>query len=128
MADEFVRKDVFDARMDRMEALLEKTLNEMKADNEILRSELRENNARIEGKIEALTQRVDQNFAFLNMRIESVQTSVYWGLAIMGLILAFATFIPSVLEFLKNLRRPSLTVEDVKLLISETLNSKDAKL
>ena len=64
----------------------------------------------------------------LNMRIESVQTSVYWGLAIMGLILAFATFIPSVLDFLKNLRRPSLTVEDVKLLISETLNSKDAKV
>ena len=128
MAEEFVRKDVFDVRMDRMEALLEKTLTEIKADNEKLRSEMRENNARIEGKIEALTQRVDQNFAFLNMRIESVQTSVYWGLAIMGLILAFATFIPSVLDFLKNLRRPSLTVEDVKLLISETLNSKEAKV
>ena len=40
MADEYVKKEVFDARMDRMEALLEKTLIEMKADNEKLRSEM----------------------------------------------------------------------------------------
>ena len=40
MADEYVKKEVFDARMDRMEALLEKTLIEMKADNEKLRSEV----------------------------------------------------------------------------------------
>ena len=43
--DNFIRKDVFDARMDRMEMLLEKTLTG-------LQGEIRENNARIEAKID----------------------------------------------------------------------------
>ena len=43
--DNFIRKDVFDARMDRMEMLLEKTLT-------VLQGEMRENNARLEAKIE----------------------------------------------------------------------------
>ena len=38
MGDEFVKKEVFDARMDRMEALLEKTLIEVKSEIGQLRS------------------------------------------------------------------------------------------
>ena len=128
MADEFVRKDVFDARMDRLENIISENNArlEAKIDSAIkeLRGEIRENITKLEAKIEVQSTRIDA----LNMRIESVQTSVYWGLAIMGLILAFATFIPSILDFLRNLRRPSLTTEDVKLLISEILNSKEAKV
>ena len=139
MSDEFVKKEVFDARMDRMEALLEKTLTEMKMDNEKLRSEvssavskmqadneklrsenkeeisglrseMRENNARLEAKIEVVNTRIDA----LSTRIDSVQTTVYWGFALMGLILAFTTFAPALLEFVKGLRRPAVVL-DTKL-------------
>ena len=135
MAEEFVRKDVFDARMDRMEALLEKALLEMKADNEKLRrevstsisevkadnerlrSEMRENNTRLEAKIEVLGTRIDA----LDTRIDSVQTTVYWGFALMGLILAFTTFAPALLEFVKSLRKPSFTLADVENMISAAI-------
>jgi len=139
MPDEFVRKEVFDARMDRMEALMEKTLmemkadneklrsegkeeinslrsevstaiSEMKADNEKLRSEMRENNTRLEARIEVVNTRIDA----MSARIDSVQTTVYWGFALMGLILAFTTFAPALLEFVKGLRRPAVVL-DTKL-------------
>ena len=110
MPDEFVNKEVFDARMDRMEAIMEKTLMEMKADNEKLRSEMRENNTRLEAQIEVVSTRVDA----LSTRIDSVQTTVYWGFALMGLILAFTTFAPALLEFVKGLRRPAVVL-DTKL-------------
>ena len=110
MPDEFVKKEVFDARMDRMEALLEKTLTEMKMDNEKLRSEMRENNTRLEARIEVVNTRIDA----MSARIDSVQTTVYWGFALMGLILAFTTFAPALLEFVKGLRRPAVVL-DTKL-------------
>ena len=40
--NEYVRKDVFDARMDRIEALLAQTLAEIRLDNVKLRSELKD--------------------------------------------------------------------------------------
>ena len=103
---EYVRKDVFDARMDRMEMLMEKTLTEIKADNEKLRSEMKVLDSRIDG---------------LNMRVDTLQTTVYWGFALMGLILAFAVLVPSLLDFFKGLRKPSLTAEDVERMISAAL-------
>ena len=101
----------------------------MKADNKKLKSEIRENNAkleakidginsRLEGKIEALTQRVDQNFAFLNMSIDGVQTSVYWGFAALSIIIAFITFFPAIGDFLKNFRKPLITREEVETMIN----------
>ena len=63
---EFIRKDVFDARMDRMEMLLEKTLTEIKAEivrleakiekeTAAIRSEMKENNAAIRNEMKAET-------------------------------------------------------------------------
>ena len=64
----------------------------------------------------------------MNTRISDLQTVVYWGFAIIAFFMAFASFAPVLAEFFKSLRKPALTVEDVKLLISETLNSKEAKV
>ena len=47
----------------------------------------------------------------MNARIDSVQTTVYWGFALMGLILAFTTFAPALLEFAKSLRRPAVVLD-----------------
>ena len=147
---EYVRKDVFDARMDRMEMLMEKTLTEIKADNEKLRSEvkaavdglrnevnsaidglrnevnsavgnlrseMRENDTQIRAEIRVLDSRIDG----LNMRLDTLQTTVYWGFTLMGLILAFTVLVPSLLDFFKEFRKPSLTAEDVERMINAAL-------
>ena len=132
---EFVRKDIFDARMDRMEALLEKTLfemkadnerlrsevnsavSQMKADNEKLRSEIRENNLRLEAKIEAQSIRIDS----LNTRVDTLQTSVYWGFAVVTVAIGALALLPVIGDFLKNMRKPSVTLDDVKSVVNEAL-------
>ena len=135
MAEEFVNKEVFDARMDRMEALLEKTLTEMKmevsaavsgmrADNEKLRSEVKEEVNGLHNEIGGLRAEirvVDERVNSVNARIDSVQNTVYWGFALMGLILAFTTFAPALAEFVKNIRKPAVTMEDVEKAIAAAI-------
>ena len=47
MPDEFVRKEVYEADLKRIETVMEKTLIEMKADNDKLRSDMQTALARI---------------------------------------------------------------------------------
>lgn len=137
---EFVRKDIFDARMDRMEALLEKTLfeikadneklrsevntavSQMKADNEKLRSEMRENNLRLEAKIEAQSIRINS----LDTRLDTLQTSVYWGFAVLTVAIGCISLLPAIGDFLKNFRKPSVTLDDVKAVVNEALGQNSA--
>ena len=172
MAEEFVRVDVFNARMDRMEALMEKTLIEIKADNDKLRSEVNtaigdlrsEMNTAIGGlrnemntaignlRNEMNTAIGDMNTAIgglrndmntaigdlrnetntaivglrsdirvLDTRLNGLETTVYWGFAIIAFILAFSAFVPSVTEFFRGLRRPSVTPEDVRRIVGEMI-------
>ncbi|MBR2208187.1 MAG: hypothetical protein IJ859_05185 [Synergistaceae bacterium] len=115
----YVRQDVFDAKMEAFMA-------EIRIGNERLQGELQVINA----KLEALNKRLDDfqvstsnRFDDLQAstagRIDDVKTIVYWGLSILGLLIAFAIFGPSFGEFLRNLRTPSVTLEDVKRLIAE---------
>ena len=131
MADEFVRKDVFDARMDRMEAILDKKLEEFRGELKNMNERMDKNLAEmkaivadIRGDIGVLNTRMNG----MDTRISDLQTVVYWGFAIIGFVLAFASFAPALTELIKNFRKQALTVENVKLLISETLNSKEAKV
>ena len=80
--------------------------------------------ADIHGDISVLNTRMNG----MNTRISDLQTVVYWGFAIIAFFMAFASFAPVLAEFFKSLRKPALTAEDVKLLISEILNSKEAKV
>ena len=77
MAEEFVSKEVFDARMDRMEAIMEKTLMEMKADNEKLRSEFSTFRAEVRADINEIRGDVHA----LTAHIQSLE---YWGAIIIG--------------------------------------------
>lgn len=107
----FIRKDVFEARMDRMEMLLEKTITEIKADNEKSRTELK-------AEIKMLDERINS----VNARVDSVQTTVYWGFTVLTLFLALTTFAPALLEFIKGLRKPQLTAEDVQNMIDAAIS------
>ena len=111
----YLRKDVFEAKMDAL-------MNEIRVGNERLQGEFKVVNA----KIEALNKRIDDfqtstanRFDDFGGRIDDLKTIVYWGLSILGLLIGFAIFGPSFGEFLRNLRKPSLTIEDVKRLIEE---------
>lgn len=107
----YVRQDVFNARMDRMEMLLEKTITEIKADNEKSRTELK-------AEIKMLDERINS----VNARVDSVQTTVYWGFTVLTLFLALTTFAPALLEFIKGLRKPQLTAEDVQNIIDAAIS------
>ena len=114
MAEEFVNKEVFDARMDRMEAIMEKTLMEMKADNEKLRGEMNEFRSEIRSEIRMLDTRVDA----LGSRIDTVQTTVYWGFAIIAIVLAF---LPTIQDWRRMFHKPAVTMEDVERAISAAI-------
>ena len=114
MPEEFVRKEVFDARMDRMEALLEKTLIEMKADNEKLRSEVKEEIGSLRTEIMIVDERVNS----VNTRIDGVQTTICWGFAIVAIVLAF---LPTIQDWRKMFRKPPVTMEDVERAIAAAM-------
>ena len=97
----YVRQDVFDAKM---EAFMKGIHGEFQV---------------INTKLSALEKRIDDLQATTTSRIDDLKTIIYWGLSILGLLIAFAIFGPSFGEFLRNLRQPAITLEDVKRLIAE---------
>ena len=151
---DYVRRDVFDAHMQRidqrfdslekrmderfdaMRIFMEKTLtemkadnarvlNEMKADNAQLRSEMQESNSQLRSEIRVLDTRIEA----LNTRIDSVQTTVYWGFALMGIVVAmlgfFITFAPSIWGILRRRRRAALSkkeMENIENLVNASLD------
>lgn len=157
----FIRKDVFDARMDRMEMLLEKTLTEMRADNERFRAEIKADNEKLRTELKADTNNlraelktdmnnlrtelkadinnlsaktqeeiqglrteirvVDERVSSLTTRVDTLQTTVYWGFALLTLFLGLTTFAPALLEFIKSLRKPSITVDEIQAMIDAAI-------
>ena len=133
-----------DERFDAMRVFMEKTLTEMKADNAKLRgemqesnaqlrSEMRENIAALDNKIESSNAQLrseirvlDTRIDGLNARIDSVQTTVYWGFALMGIVVAmlgfFITFAPSIWGILRRRRKASVSKKEVENLISASLD------
>ena len=125
MPDEFVKKEVFNARMDRMEALLEKTLIEMKADNEKLRSEvnaaingMKAENEKLRSELKTEIRMLDTRVDALGSRIDTVQTTVYWGFAIIAIVLAF---LPTIQDWRRMFHKPAVTMEDVERAINAAI-------
>ena len=75
---------------------------------------------------EKLTAKIDAVDARLSTRIDAVEgqmailtIAIYWVLGTLGVVFAGLTLAP----YLKNLRRPSITLEDVERLIDAKLNA-----
>ena len=96
MAEEFVSKEVYEAnllRIDQRFDSLEKRMNErfegmqntLKEGFALMNERMEKNLTEIKGEIRALDTRVDA----LGSRIDTVQTTVYWGFAIIAIVLAF---------------------------------------
>lgn len=105
----YLRQDVFEAKMDAFMA-------EIRLLNELLRSELKQ-------EIQATNSRID----VVSTRLDDLYTMVYWGLALMGIILAFSPAAPYLIKALKSIFQHPFTLKDVEKLIDSKLQSKNAQ-
>ena len=136
--DVYVRKDVFEARMDRMEALIDKAVTEMKAENDKFRNEMKGEFAAFKDEIGTKIQNVldeinnlkteirvlEIRVSELDKRISIIETIVYWIFAIVSVMLASLALTPLVREF----RRPQVTLEDVKQVAKQLIEENNARL
>ena len=87
--DVYLRRDVFEAKMDAFMA-------EIRLMNEQTRREM------------------DKRFN----EIHAEMTSVYWGFAILGIVIVVA---PAFLEYVRSLRKPHFTLDEVNQLITKRM-------
>ena len=109
----YVRQDVFDAKMESLR-------NEIQAGNERILAEIRVVNT----KLEEMDKRITLVEAHSLNRHEDLKTMIYWGFSILGLLIAFAIFAPSFAEFLRNLLKPSHSMEEIQTLIDKAIDIK----
>jgi len=108
----YIRQDVFDAKMEAF-------MNEIRGEFQVINAKFAALDKRIDDLQTSTAKRIDDLQASTAYRIDDLKTIIYWGLSILGLLIAFAIFGPSFGEFLRNLRKPSFTLEDVRRLIEE---------
>ena len=146
--DIYVRRDVFEARMDRMEMLLEKTVIEIKAyvdkstgetktyvekaigglrdevKSEIggLRAEFGSLRAEF-GSLRAEVVEVKNEVKVLTARVDSMENVLYWGLGLFGIILAVATLLPSILESVRRFIKPTHFKEEMEKIAERVANT-----
>lgn len=120
--DVYVRKDVFDAKMEALFSRLHGEIETLSAEFKALGNE-------IKGDIRALDTRLTGMENTLNARISGIENHASWWIAGLTLVLTAIALIPLILKFFDKLleRReekrktvqPSFTLEDVKRLIAE---------
>ena len=95
----YVRRDVFDAKMEGF-------MNEIRGEFQVMNA-----------KIEALSRRMDDNYRNLEARIGDLREYIYWLIVLLGIIIC----LPIVQKIFQSVKesRPTVTLEDVKRLIEE---------
>ena len=102
-----------DKKIDNVQATLDKKIDSVH--NE-LDKKIDNVQATLDKKIDNVHSELGREIALLAERTEGTRNTVYLGLAFLGIIIVFA---PDFLKRVKELRKPSLTLEDVKKLIEE---------
>ena len=110
----YVRKDVFDAHMRRIDDKLDMILEAQKEMQEELKAQRRDLNE-LARAISILSTRVDG----LEARMGDMRYDIYLGLVILGIVVG----LPAVQKMLQNRasNQPSITLDDVRRLIQEEL-------
>ena len=95
----YVRRDVFDAKMEGF-------MKEIRGEFQVMNA-----------KIEALSRRMDDNYRNLEARIGDLREYIYWLIVLLGIIIC----LPIVQKIFQSVKesRPTVTLEDVKRLIEE---------
>ena len=99
---EYVRKDVFDAKMEALFNRLHVDIGEVRGDIKAL-----------SGRIDGLDKRMDS----LDKRIDDLRNGIYLWLVAIGLVIAWPKLIEKIQSWGKS--KPLVTIEDVKRLIEE---------
>ena len=110
----YVRKDVFEAHMRRIDDKLDMILETQKEMQEELKAQRRDLNE-VARTISILSTRVDG----IEARMGDMRYNIYLGLVILGIVVG----LPAVQKMLQNRasHQPSITLEDVRRLIQEEL-------
>ena len=131
--DVYLRRDVFEAKMDAFMA-------EIKLMNQNMRSDLRQDIHELSKAVSVLSERTDRNFEILsaridrldaridstNTRIDDLRNGLYLWLVVIGTFIAFVGVVvawPRVKDFL-TAQKNTLTIQDVERIIDAKLNSK----
>ena len=131
--DIYLRRDVFEAKMDAFMA-------EIKLMNQNMRSDLRQDIHELSKAVSVLSERTDRNFEILsaridrldaridstNTRIDDLRNGLYLWLVVIGTFIAFMGVVvawPRVKDFL-TAQKNTLTIQDVERIIDAKLNSK----
>ena len=146
--DVYLRQDIFEAKMDAFMAEIklmnEQTRTELRKEIQDTKSELRkeiqdtkselkkeiqdtksELNAKIQANATAIQQtnaRIDVIYA----RLEALITMVYWGIALLGILITLAAVAPSIVQVLQSIRKPSISLEDVERIIDAKLQARNS--
>ena len=125
--DVYLRQDVFEAKMDAFMAEI-RLMNEQTRSE--LRKEIQDTKTELNEKIQANTTAILQTNARIdvtNARLESLITMVYWGIALLGILITLAAVAPSIVQVLKGFSKSKITLEDVERLIDAKLQAKNAQ-
>ena len=115
--DVYVRKDVFDAKMEAF-------MSEMRGEFQVMNTKIEALSVRMDEKFQSLETRMNEGFRGvddkiqnLDTRISDLRNGIYLWLVAIGLV---ATW-PKVREIFRSMSSssPSITLEDVKRLIAE---------
>mgnify|MGYP002623920419 CR=1 FL=1 len=114
----YLRRDVFDAKMDAFMA-------EIRLMNQQLRNEINDKFAEVDKKfaevdnklvkLDARMDGLDARMNGLEKQMSSIETMIYWILGTLGVVFAGLALGP----YLKDFRKPSFTLDDVKRLLEE---------
>ena len=118
----YLRKDVFDASMQGMNAKLDMILEEMKAQRKDI-NDLTKTVSGLSERVTGLSARIDgldKRMEGLDKRIDDLRNGIYLWLVAIGLVVAIIAW-PKVQDMLPKWRKstPSITLEDVMRLIEE---------
>mgnify|MGYP002622623748 CR=1 FL=1 len=130
--DVYVRKDVYEAHQQSMNAKLDMLLEQQKVFQEEVRGEMKEfrEELKVQRKdineltraVSVLSTRIDG----LDARMGDLRNDIYLGLVVLGIIVG----LPTVQKIFQSYteRKPSFTLEDVKRLIEENNVKLERKL
>ncbi|MBR0168931.1 MAG: hypothetical protein IJQ08_09680 [Synergistaceae bacterium] len=106
----YVRRDVFDAKMEAF-------MNEIRGEFQVMNAKLESLSRRVDDNYQKLNERIDSIHHSLELRIGDLRENIYWLIVLLGIIIC----LPIVQKIFQSVKesRPTVTLEDVKRLIAE---------
>ena len=125
----YLRQDVFEAKMDAflaeirlMNQMLRSELKQEIQDTKAeLRKEIQDTKAELRKEIQANSTAIQVTIA----RLDELKTMVYWGIALLGILITLAAVAPSLVQVIKELYSQKFSLDDVERLIDSKLQAKN---